>query len=145
VASTDMANTDVKRLDGWPERLMAVLSEEMAASYAPGEHDCFVLACRVVEAQTGVRPYAAVRYGSDAGAVKAMKRLGFARLGDAMAAILPERAAGAAMRGDIAVVATDTLAGDTLGVVIDGVILLRVGDRFERLPLGDARLILGVG
>jgi hypothetical protein len=132
------------RADGWADRLMTVVAEEMAAPYAPGRHDCFVLACRTVEALTGTQPYADVRYSTDAGAVKAMRKRGFARLGDAMEAILAPRAPGHAQRGDIAVVGTDTQARDTLGIVMDGQVIVRVGDSFERRPLADARLILAV-
>lgn len=132
------------RVDGWADALMGVVSEETAAAYAPGRHDCFVMACRTVEALTGQRPYADVRYTTDAGAVKAMRKRGFERLGDAMAALFPERPAGHAQRGDIAVLETGTLARDTLGIVMDGQVLVRVGHGFQRRPLGDARLILAV-
>lgn len=41
------------RLAGWEERLAAVLDDARQRPYALGEHDCFRLACRVVQALTG--------------------------------------------------------------------------------------------
>jgi hypothetical protein len=132
------------RIDGWEDRLLTVLAEEMAANYEPGQHDCFVMACRTVEALTGEHPYPGVFYTTDSGAVKALRKRGFDRLGDAMAALFPEREAGYAQRGDLAILAADTQAHDTLGVVMDGMVLVRVGHKFQRRPLCDARLILAV-
>lgn len=42
------------RRDGWEQRLNVVLEHARTQPYRLGEHDCFRLACRVVEALTGV-------------------------------------------------------------------------------------------
>jgi len=42
------------RLDGWESRLNAVLENARARPYVLGAHDCFRVACLVVEALTGV-------------------------------------------------------------------------------------------
>jgi len=42
------------RLEGWETRLALVVEEARHAPYALGTHDCFRLACRAVEALTGV-------------------------------------------------------------------------------------------
>jgi len=42
------------RLEGWEARLAAVLEAARGRRYVLGEHDCFRLACQVVEALTGV-------------------------------------------------------------------------------------------
>jgi len=42
------------RLEGWEKRLFAVIDEARAKPYALGEHDCFRVACKTVEALTGV-------------------------------------------------------------------------------------------
>lgn len=42
------------RLDGWESRLSLLIEEARHRPYALGEHDCFRLACRAVEALTGV-------------------------------------------------------------------------------------------
>lgn len=42
------------RLPGWEARLEAVLVAARATPYVLGEHDCFRVACRAVEALTGV-------------------------------------------------------------------------------------------
>jgi len=42
------------RLEGWEKRLFAELEAARHKPYALGEHDCFRLACRVIEALTGV-------------------------------------------------------------------------------------------
>lgn len=42
------------RLEGWEGRLDALIQASRQRAYTLGEHDCFRLACRVVEALTGV-------------------------------------------------------------------------------------------
>lgn len=42
------------RLEGWEGRLQALLEDAEARPYDLGRHDCFRLACRVVEALVGV-------------------------------------------------------------------------------------------
>lgn len=42
------------RLDGWERRLHQVIEDARARPYVLGEHDCFRLACRVIEALTGI-------------------------------------------------------------------------------------------
>jgi len=44
----------VTRLPGWEARLHAVIEAARATPYVLGTHDCFRLACRVIEALTGV-------------------------------------------------------------------------------------------
>lgn len=44
----------VDRRPGWERRLIAVLAEASTKPYKLGEHDCFRLACRAIEALTGV-------------------------------------------------------------------------------------------
>jgi len=42
------------RLEGWERRLDQVIEAARREPYALGEHDCFRMACRVIEALTGV-------------------------------------------------------------------------------------------
>ena len=42
------------RLAGWEEALGALIEQARAQPYVLGEHDCFRLACSVIEALTGV-------------------------------------------------------------------------------------------
>lgn len=44
----------VTRREGWESRLAAVIEAARAEPYVLGSHDCFRLACRVIEALTGV-------------------------------------------------------------------------------------------
>ena len=44
----------VTRREGWEQRLLAIIEDARARPYVLGEHDCFRLACRVIEALTGV-------------------------------------------------------------------------------------------
>jgi hypothetical protein len=41
------------RLEGWERRLEAVIEDARQRPYRLGEHDCFRLTCRVLEALTG--------------------------------------------------------------------------------------------
>lgn len=42
------------RLEGWESRLAAVIEDARARPYVLGEHDCFRVTCRVIEACTGI-------------------------------------------------------------------------------------------
>lgn len=46
------------RLEGWEGRLQALVEDARGAPYELGTHDCFRMACRVVEALTGVDRWA---------------------------------------------------------------------------------------
>lgn len=131
------------RIDGWDDRLLAVIERHGAAAYVPGVTDCFMLAMDAAEALTGVRPYAP-RYSTDAGALRALKRKGFASLREATAAVWSERPAGHWQRGDIAVMAAPTATGDTLGLVYGPVILCRQGHVLRQLPLSAALAVFAV-
>ena len=45
---------NLERIEGWEGRLAAVVAEAANLPYALGEHDCFRLACRAVDALIGV-------------------------------------------------------------------------------------------
>ena len=42
------------RIEGWEDRLAAVVESARHVPYKLGQHDCFRLACRVVNALTGI-------------------------------------------------------------------------------------------
>ncbi len=135
----------MSRVDGWSDHLFEVIERHGVSEYRPGSFDCFSMACDVVHALTGERVYPDVKYTTDAGAIRAMTKRGFPRLGDAMAAVLSERPAGHAQRGDIAVIETGSGALDTLGIIMGETVLVRVGNAMTQQPLSAARLILAVG
>lgn len=131
------------RIDGWDDALLGVIGRHRQASYAPGLTDCFMLAMDAAEAITGTRPYA-VRYSTDAGALRALHRRRFRSLREAIAAVYPERPAGHWQRGDIAVLAAPTATGDTLGLVYGSVVLCRRGHELQHLPLSAALAVFAV-
>ncbi|MFC5423051.1 DUF6950 family protein [Bosea eneae] len=131
------------RIDGWDDRLLAVIERHGAAAYAPGVTDCFMLAMDAAEALTGSRPYA-VGYKSDAGAMRTLRKRGFSSLREAIAAVYPERPAGHWQRGDIAILAAPTATGDTLGLVYGAVVLCRRGHQLLQLPPSSALAVYAV-
>lgn len=131
------------RIDGWGDRLLAVIERHGAAAYVPGRTDCFMLAMDAAEALTGARPYH-VSYSTDAGALRVLRGRGFANLRAAIAAICPERPAGHWQRGDIAILAAPTATGDTLGLVYGPVILCRRGHKLQQLPHDAALAVYAV-
>lgn len=131
------------RIDGWDDRLLAVIERHGAAAYAPGVMDCFMLAMDAAEALTGARPYRP-RYRTDAGALRALKRAGFDTLREAVAAIWPERPAGHWQRGDVAVLAAPTATGDTLGLVYGPALLCRQGHELAQLTHARALAVFAV-
>lgn len=130
------------RVLGWEDAVLAVIERHRALPYAAGEADCFVLCMDAIEAMTGTRPYADVRYRSDRGALRQLARRGFARLGDAIGALYPERPRGLARRGDIAVLTSDR--GDTLGLVWGGVVICRIGNEIGQAALSSARIVYAI-
>lgn len=134
----------IMRIDGWDDALLGVIARHGAAGYQAGVTDCFMLTMDAAEALTGERPWR-VRYASDAGALKALKRRGFASLEAAIAAVLPPRPAGHWQRGDIAVLPASTATGDTLGLVYGDLILCREGDAIVQRPLAAAHAVFAVG
>ena len=44
----------VTRVEGWEERLDAVIADALVRPYVLGEHDCFRMACEVMEVVIGV-------------------------------------------------------------------------------------------
>lgn len=48
------ARSHIVRLEGWESRLAAAIEWARARPYVLGQHDCFRVACRVLEALTGV-------------------------------------------------------------------------------------------
>jgi hypothetical protein len=123
------------RIDGWDDALMTVIADHAARPYQAGGSDCFCLAMDGVGAVTGVRPYADVRYSTDLGAARLMKRRGFADLQEAVAAVLPPRNRAQVQRGDVAVLPGS--GGPTLGLVVAGGVAWK-NDRLRILPLSVA-------
>lgn len=66
------------RLPGWERRLLAVVGQAAHAPYVLGEHDCFRLICRTVEAITGVDrwPEFRGRYADKRGALVLIQQYG---------------------------------------------------------------------
>jgi len=89
------------RLPDWDARLAETVSLWRARPFAWGAADCAAWAAACVEATTGWRP-ALPRYTTEAGAARALRRLGHASLAEAASAVLgPAVAWGALRRGDI--------------------------------------------
>jgi hypothetical protein len=123
------------RVSAWDQELMAAISDHAARPYQSGSSDCFCMAMDCIEAVSGKRHYGDVTYSTDAGAAKQMRKKGFDKLGDAIAAVLPEREPGHIQRGDIAILPVDT--GEALGVVVSGGIAWR-SDTLKFLPMSAA-------
>jgi hypothetical protein len=129
------------RIDGWDDALMKVIADHAARPYQAGVSDCFAMAMDGVGAVTGVRPYADVRYSTDLGAARQMKRRGFADLQEAVAAVLPPRDRAILHRGDVAVI--PGTVGPTLGLVVAGGIAWK-NSRLQVLPLSFATSFFAV-
>lgn len=104
----------------WPERVVAVLDTVRDAPFAFGTSDCFTLAMDVVEAITGLDPWAGERgrYRSGRGAARRLRVAGFGSITDLLATIGREIAPAFAGRGDLGV--TTGADGSDAIVVCDG-------------------------
>ncbi|CAN7446914.1 hypothetical protein LJR235_002872 [Pararhizobium sp. LjRoot235] len=110
----------MQRLPKWRGRFEAVIDELKSKPFLWGDHDCGPgLVGNVVNAITGedpAKPYRG-KYFDAKGALRIIKRKGFANLGDMVASMLPEIHPSQAKIGDIGAIKTDSAFGYALGVV----------------------------
>lgn len=97
------------RLEGWEARLAALIEDARGKPYVLGEHDCFRVACRVIEALTGVDRWPEFAgYRSRRQAMRKLARFGrsFVAAGDWFFGA-PHLAPAHARRGDICALQTE--------------------------------------
>lgn len=128
----------MKKLDAWKQNLRAYLTEQAEKPFAFGRVDCGSFAGGAIEAMTGTNPHAAVagRYKTMKGALRALKRKGFADHIEYAASVLTEIDPLFASFGDIAVVPSPE--GPALGVVVGAHIEVRAPKGRGLVPLTDA-------
>jgi hypothetical protein len=91
------------RQSGWERRLREAVEKHMALPAQYGVSDCYLIADDAVEALTGARMYKGVRYKTEAGAGKQLRKRGFETVEDAFRAKFREIPPSMAQRGDIGV------------------------------------------
>lgn len=92
------------RRDDWPERLDESITAARDRPFAWGEHDCVLFTASAVEAMTDVDHAAAWRgeYNSEMGALRVLRKCGFATTAEAAISIFGEAIALLlAQRGDV--------------------------------------------
>lgn len=94
----------MSRLPDWELRLNAAIEKHMALPAKFGLSDCYVIADDACQAVTGERLYKGVRYGTEAGAAKQLRKRGFETVEDAFRVRLPEIGRLLAQRGDLGVI-----------------------------------------
>lgn len=121
------------RVKNWPDRLEEVIAAYQGGVFVWGSRDCFRLTMDVALALTGTDPYADLEpYDSETGAARRLVERGYATLGDALAAVLPEVPPSMARRGDVGVVDE---AGTDAGVVVIGADVVGMSQRgLTRVP-----------
>jgi hypothetical protein len=138
----------MKRRGDWHSRLNAFIDSVKRQPFDWATNNCGEhFAAGAVEAMTGVDVAAKWRgrYTTASGAVRVMKKDGFANLGDMAASILFEVHPSRARLGDIACVPADGPFGMSLGV-INGEVILVLGEKHMGLvPLARAMRVFAVG
>lgn len=126
------------RLEGWESALFEALAPHMAAPFAWGASDCFLMAMDAMRAVTGEDPYGEHRgrYKTAAGAMKRIRSKGFRDLEGAMDAICERVIPSLARRGDIVSLMADD--GIALGVVVGDGILCKAPAGIQINPLWTA-------
>lgn len=102
------------RLADWEGRLSAYLADHTSCAVAWGQMDCVRFAAGAVKAMTGTDPLPKLTYKTEAGAWRALKRLGFTSLSQAVDAHLSPTHPAMARRGDV------VMCDGALGVCIGG-------------------------
>jgi hypothetical protein len=95
------------RLPDWELRLNEAIEKHLALPAKFGLSDCYMIADDAFQAITGERLYKGVRYGTERGAGKQLRKRGFETVEDALRARLPEVGRLLAQRGDLGVVERD--------------------------------------
>jgi len=97
---------ELKRLPGWPERLLAAVEAHRAQPFAWGSFDCATLFAAAVESVTGVHVLAAhMPYDSERGAMERLAASGYRDMQHFASCLFPAIAPARARRGDIGFVA----------------------------------------
>lgn len=133
------------RLPDWRRRLELYLAEVANRPFAFGRHDCGLFAAGAIEAMTGKDPGEPYRdrYGSFKGALKALRKDGFADhlvLANALFSALP---VARARPGDLA--AVETGEGPAFGIVQGEQVYLAGEAGLRLVPLTDAARAWRVG
>lgn len=116
------------RIENWDAALDAVLDAHLLADAVWGASDCFRLPMAVVGALRGCEPpFSRVKYTTEAGAAKALRRNGFETIGHAMASVLPEIAPLQAGRGDVGVAVVGGVASGC--VITNGGLIIKSQNR----------------
>lgn len=110
----------MERLPQWRGRLEAAIDEIKSKPFSWENNECGTgLVGSIVFAITGEDPAAPYRdkHKDAAGALRTMRKAGFANLGDMVGSMLEEMHISEAKIGDIAAVKSDSAFGYALGVV----------------------------
>ena len=130
------------RLEGWPERLHAVIEAARTRPYVLGETDCLRVACEAVAALTGVDFWPRFAgYHSKREALVTIARIA-PSLGDAVAATLGVAPSGvlSALRGDL-LLFRDATGEDHLGVCFGALVALTAPEGWAAVPLSHPGLV----
>ncbi|MDO8932069.1 MAG: hypothetical protein Q7U97_06730 [Rhodocyclaceae bacterium] len=106
----------MKRLEDWPERLMAFIEVRRGSAFLWGKNDCCTFTADAIVEMTGTDPMAELRgrYNSAKSAAVVMARVGGIEAW--LDARLPTINPGLAQRGDVVMFAA--LDGPALGIVL---------------------------
>lgn len=92
------------RRHGWERAYVDVLDHHIRAPFRWGVSDCLIVPAALCSAMTGVDPMRGQRrYRTEAGALRALARLGFRGVEDVLDAVFPEIPLLRARRGDCGV------------------------------------------
>ena len=108
------------RLEGWERRLFDVIEDARVQPYVLGEHDCFRVACRVIDALTGIDRWPEFKgYKTRREALRNIATRGksFTDAGDWFFGVQGMPPA-LARRGDIAAITTDEPIKNNEGLIV---------------------------
>ena len=131
------------RYENWPELLSAKITETRRGAFAWGSRDCVMWSGEVVEALTGVDPFADWRgtYSDEAGAIAILDGLG--GLETAVTALLPVIDPKYAQRGDLVLVDMAEFTGNPgwpqcVGVCEGERVIVVGAGQLERISMANA-------
>lgn len=133
----------IVRVPDWEKRLNEVVERHMDLPSQFGVSDCWMIPADAFEAITGEKLYRGIRYKTEAGAAKQLRKRGFETVEDAFRARLPEIGRLSARRGDLGVVERDgAISG---GVVTNIGFVTRGEGSVLILPITEIKTAFRVG
>lgn len=137
----------LKRRDRWRGDLDRFCDQVRSDPFDWGRHNCATFCLAAVKAITGrnLKRHFPGRYGTEKGALKALRKLGFETLGEAAGSVLPQIHPSQAQIGDLIGFESGDAFGHVMGVAIGERVLMVTERGLDSRDRAEAVCAFAVG